>query len=258
MTKHLRGTEVVLSFIVGHLDPEGIAQKNLVDACIAARVKRFAPSEWSIASNSGSAMYRSKDIVSAYLRQVNKDKKRLEFCLFQPGLFLDYLIFPHSTTKHAQLFCTPWDLQNRRAIIPEGPDFPLVLTTVGDLVKVVVEAVTFQGTWPERGGICGNKFMNSEFLKLAESIRGEIRPIHVEVASNTDIDNLSFKTSWIPQANHASLSPEERASISKQFLGMILTAVRNGAFGVTEEWNQLLPNVEMTKAETFLRMIWKD
>lgn len=27
------------------------------------------------ASNSGSAMYRSKDIVSAYLRQVNKDKK---------------------------------------------------------------------------------------------------------------------------------------------------------------------------------------
>lgn len=48
MTKHLRGTEVVLSFIVGHLDPEGIAQKNLVDACIAARVKRFAPSEWSM------------------------------------------------------------------------------------------------------------------------------------------------------------------------------------------------------------------
>lgn len=44
----LQGVETVLSFIVAGGDPEGVAQKNLIDASIKAGVKRFAPSEWSV------------------------------------------------------------------------------------------------------------------------------------------------------------------------------------------------------------------
>ncbi|KAF9768830.1 hypothetical protein IL306_013817 [Fusarium sp. DS 682] len=46
LTEILRGVHTVLSFIVAHMDPGSIAQKTLIDAAIAAGVKRFAPSEW--------------------------------------------------------------------------------------------------------------------------------------------------------------------------------------------------------------------
>ena len=41
----LRGTHTLLSFIQVLFDPEGTTQKTLIDAAIAAGVKRFAPSE---------------------------------------------------------------------------------------------------------------------------------------------------------------------------------------------------------------------
>lgn len=47
LTTTLQGVEVVLSFVVAQSDPEGTAQKNLIDASVAAGVKRFAPSEWA-------------------------------------------------------------------------------------------------------------------------------------------------------------------------------------------------------------------
>jgi hypothetical protein len=46
LTEILRGVHTVLSFIMVHMDPGSIAQKTLIDAAIAAGVKRFAPSEW--------------------------------------------------------------------------------------------------------------------------------------------------------------------------------------------------------------------
>lgn len=42
----LKGTHTVLSFIQLLSDPDQMSQKNLIDAAISARVKRFAPSEF--------------------------------------------------------------------------------------------------------------------------------------------------------------------------------------------------------------------
>lgn len=47
LTTLLTGVDVVLSFVIAASDPEGETQKNLIDASVAAGVKRFAPSEWS-------------------------------------------------------------------------------------------------------------------------------------------------------------------------------------------------------------------
>lgn len=46
LAEALRGVETVLSFIQLLIDPENKSEKNLIDACILAGVKRFAPSEW--------------------------------------------------------------------------------------------------------------------------------------------------------------------------------------------------------------------
>lgn len=53
LAKALKGTETVLSFVQGLHDPERKSEKNLIDACIKAGVKRFAPSEF------GRHVYRS-------------------------------------------------------------------------------------------------------------------------------------------------------------------------------------------------------
>lgn len=48
LTEVLRGYEVCLSFLV-IMDEAGFeAQKNLIDACVAAGVKKFAPTEWGM------------------------------------------------------------------------------------------------------------------------------------------------------------------------------------------------------------------
>jgi hypothetical protein len=46
LTEILRGVDTVLSFIVAHLDPGSVAQKNLINAAVRAGVRRLAPSEW--------------------------------------------------------------------------------------------------------------------------------------------------------------------------------------------------------------------
>ncbi len=44
----LDGVQVVLSFILPYADQDNEAQKALIDACIRAGVRRFAPSEWAM------------------------------------------------------------------------------------------------------------------------------------------------------------------------------------------------------------------
>lgn len=44
----LQGMHTVLSFITVVMDHENHAQINLINACVEAGVKRFAPSEWAL------------------------------------------------------------------------------------------------------------------------------------------------------------------------------------------------------------------
>ena len=52
LTQVLTGVHTVICFGAAHLDPGSIAQKALIDAAIAAGVKRYAPNEWSGLVNS--------------------------------------------------------------------------------------------------------------------------------------------------------------------------------------------------------------
>lgn len=46
LVEALQGTHTLLSFVQLLADPTNQSQKNLIDAAITARVKRFAPSEY--------------------------------------------------------------------------------------------------------------------------------------------------------------------------------------------------------------------
>lgn len=98
----------------------------------------------------------------------------LEYCLFQPGIFTNYLTFPYNSSKHVDLFEIPINFDQRRAIIVEGDeDHVITVTTAQDLAKVVALAVEYEGEWPLVGGIRGANITVSELIKLGEKIRGK-------------------------------------------------------------------------------------
>lgn len=48
LTSMLEGVHTVLSFVDAMSDPDNIGQRTLIDACVRAGVRRFAPSEWAV------------------------------------------------------------------------------------------------------------------------------------------------------------------------------------------------------------------
>tara|TARA_R110002060_G_scaffold53391_4_gene64014 strand:+ start:560 stop:790 length:231 start_codon:yes stop_codon:yes gene_type:complete len=48
----------------------------------------------------------------------------------------------------------------------------ITLTSVKDVAEVVARAVEFEGEWPVVGGMVGTTLKTSEFIALAEKIRG--------------------------------------------------------------------------------------
>lgn len=139
--------------------------------------------------------YTGKAEIREYLKQLNKHKtvsciwdsrpltvrrKRLtfglqvlEYTLFQPGLFTDYLCYPHKSSKHVDTFETHIDFSNRRALMLEGSDdVRITLTTAGDLANVVARAIDYEGEWPVVGGIQGEELTIGQIIALGEKVRG--------------------------------------------------------------------------------------
>ena len=97
----------------------------------------------------------------------------LEYTLFQPGLFLNYLSYPHKSAEHFHNTEMPIDFQYCRAIVLDDGNDRFTLTTVQDLGAVVAAAIEFDGAWPEVGGIRGGQITMAELVELGEKIRGE-------------------------------------------------------------------------------------
>ncbi|KAI1651852.1 NAD(P)-binding protein [Daldinia loculata] len=251
----LRGIDTVLSFIQLLQDPGNKAQKNLIDAAIISGVKRFAPSEWGSRSGVGMPWWTGKDEIKEYLRRVNENGKVLEYCLFQPGLFLNYLATPHKTSKHLTPLNAFIDLQNRRAIVVKGHDSIMTYTTVQDLAAVVAQAVDFEGEWPLIGGIRGNSLPVSKIIEISEQVRGG--PFTVDTVELEDLEAGNLTASWKLEARHPSIAYEEAANMLKGVLvGMLLSSAK-GAWDISDEWNQRLPDYKFTEIEQFLGEVWK-
>jgi hypothetical protein len=122
--------------------------------------------------------YSYKATTRKYLVNLNKDTKVLEYCLFQPGLFMDYLTYPHKSAKYITPIATPFDLNGRRFLVVDNEHEMIVtLTTAEDLANIVVKAIDFEGEWPVIGGIKGTTLTVGELIALGEKIRGMLQCI---------------------------------------------------------------------------------
>ncbi|KAF2690636.1 NmrA-like family protein-like protein [Lentithecium fluviatile CBS 122367] len=255
LTAALQKHSVCLSFLVAHLDTDCVAQKNLIHACIAANVPRFAPSEWAIKSHSGCPPYENKDVIAAYLHDLNKDEKKLEYCLFQPSVFMDYFAHPHPLSP--ALITWPFfiDFENRRAIILDDGHHPIAVTAISDISAMLALALEDARPWPAIGGMRGARTTCAEILTLGERVRGG--EWSVEHVRGEDIEKGVLRTSWVPQMSHPVIPTADREQFSKEFVIMFFKGILNGSWDVSEEWNERFPEYGFTGLEEYLEKAWE-
>ncbi|KAJ4300819.1 hypothetical protein N0V90_002907 [Kalmusia sp. IMI 367209] len=252
----LQGVHTVLSFVADQEDPTSPTQKQLIDAAIQAGVKRFAPSEWASSKLDHLDWYAYKATTREYLAEINKDQKVLEYTLFQPGLFLNYLTYPHASTKHLHLIDTPLNFSSRRFLTLEGGDESRInFVTVEDLAYVVARAIEYEGEWPINGGIRGTQISIGDLIALAKKIRGGT--FDITRLKEEDIKAGVWKADWAPVIDHPSLRADQVEAMSKHITGRILLGFKNGGFVVEDTWNRLLPDYKFTAAEEYLTEAWK-
>ncbi|KAH8674615.1 hypothetical protein BGZ60DRAFT_556975 [Tricladium varicosporioides] len=262
LVESLQGIHTVLSFVNQPVvaDHENNSQKSLIDACIIAGVKRFAPSEYGCDEKKDLPFWAGKIEIKSYLQSVNANGKVLEYTLFQPGLFLDYLASPYKTAKYVTPLDTFIDFQNRRAIVVEGYENAIMtFTTVHDIAGVIAEAVDLgDGEWPELGGIRGNRVTISQLLEIGERVRG--RPFRVDKVKLEDLEAGILNTSWTLGKQHPSFTEEQAEQLKgvlKTVLIGTLVSCAKGAWDVSNALNLLLPEYKFTNIETFLSGVWE-
>ena len=108
-----------------------------------------------------------------YLKKINAEDPVLEYCLFQPGTFMNYLSYPHRSAAHLAAQCIGTDIGEKHALMTEDGEAYQVFTTVQDLAKVVARAIGFEGKWPKTGGVVGSRIQQRKIVELAEKHAGE-------------------------------------------------------------------------------------
>ncbi|KAK8137574.1 hypothetical protein PG984_003067 [Apiospora sp. TS-2023a] len=281
LVQGLHGIHTVLSFVQLLSNPNQESQRNLIDAAILAGVKRFVPSEYG-RSKGTTAMgwWDGKQKIREYLEEVNRKEIVLEYTLFQPGLFLDYLAYPYKTAKHVEPLQIGFNFERHRAMVVEGHDDAVItLTTVADLAAIVARAVEYEGVWPRIGGIRGNRLTFSQIIEIGERVRGSFTPfrpfgfqptetVHyytartglqfdVRKANVQDLGAGELKSSWDLEAVHKAVSQDQAAAFQKTVsIGFLLSGAK-GAWDSSDEMNQIFPNYNFTSAEEFLRNVWE-
>ncbi|KAI0965070.1 NAD(P)-binding protein [Xylaria arbuscula] len=255
LVEALRGVHTVLSFVQLLSDPGQKAQKNLIDASISAGVKRFAPSEYGSRGTDNMAWWQGKQKVREYLKEVNEGQAAIEYTLFQPGLFLDYLAFPYKTSKYVDPLQTVFDFKNRRALVVDGHENAMMtFTTVADAAVVIAQAVSYDGKWPTTGGIRGNRVSISQILEIGSRVRG--RPFMVEKVKAEDLEAGELKTSWSLEAVHQAVPDDQAQALLKAVCIGTLLSSSKGAWDSSDEMNQLFPEYKFTSIEEFLLEVW--
>ncbi|KAI0475834.1 hypothetical protein GGR56DRAFT_674358 [Xylariaceae sp. FL0804] len=255
----LTGVHALLCFWDPTRDARGEAQKRLVDAAIEAGVERFAPSEWSMGEKLEDCMdsfpwYSSKLAVREYLYEINKTKKVIQYSLFQPGSFMEYLGHPQQTCEHVVAIPMLANLPGRRIIGLEGHlGDAVTYTSVRDIAGVVAAAVEYEGEWPVVGGIQGDRLSLEQLQEIGERIQG--KPFRRGVLKQQDVEAGVLALDDLPRVAHPSIPEDQVEAFSNVAVrGMLLSTARGG-WTTTSEWNELLPDYKFMSVEDFAKKL---
>jgi hypothetical protein len=255
IVRALQDVHTVLSFLaVPDVQLFASIQINLLDACIANGVKRFAPSEWATCEKGEPSHYKAKAVVRDYLREVNSPVKKIEYTLFQPGFFTNYLATTRPTTKHFHMQDMFIDFANRRVLQVDEGQYPFALTTVEDTAEIAARALELpDGAWPEIGGMCGQRMTVVELVKVGEELRG---PFQVDKVPYDEAKAGTAKLLWVPMLTHHSVPEDKRLQFSEYVTLGYMLSLADGGWNTSREWNEIFPDYKFTTAEEYVRKVW--
>ncbi|KAK3984494.1 hypothetical protein QBC44DRAFT_15735 [Cladorrhinum sp. PSN332] len=253
LAQKLEGVHTVISFVNAVGDPGSVAQLALIDAAVEVGVKRFAPSEWFVARHDRLSWLANKDIVRKYLEEINKDKKVIEYTLFQVGLFMNYLAGPKQNTKHLSTNDFLIDIEHGRALVPGGVDHLLTYTAIEDIVNIVVKAIDYEGEWPKIGGINGVTATLGQGIEVSEKITG--KQFTLEVLDIEELKAGELNSSFLPKLDHPAvkeLDQDTKTAFIKHAYTSLLQAVVEGDAVVSDEWNRIFPDYKFLGFDAFI------
>jgi uncharacterized protein YbjT (DUF2867 family) len=96
LVKELQGVHTVIVCLSCADDSCIESQLNLLNACLEAKVKRFAPSEWTGVNGADTVIQLCRELKIPVLDKVKASG--IEYTLFTPGLFMDYFASPQKTS----------------------------------------------------------------------------------------------------------------------------------------------------------------
>ncbi|EOO02584.1 putative -like family protein [Phaeoacremonium minimum UCRPA7] len=143
---------------------------------------------------------------------------------------MNYLGHPHKTAKHITTIPLQVNVEKRHALVVEGSlDQHVTFTSVQDIGGVVARAVEYEGG-----------------------------PFAIEWLKLKDLEAGIVKSDYLIPVNtlHATTEDEMETVNKTATIGMLISTCR-GAWDVTDEWNQILPDYEFTQVEDFLAKVWK-
>lgn len=166
----LEGVQTVISTVTAY-DPDDFVriQVALIHASIAAGVKRFAPSEFSLRSlpNDPMRFYSYKPKVVDVLKETS-----LEWTVFQNGVFMNYFASGTDGVGYLKPLKFGVDVENAKASLVGDGNAPVMYTRGEDVGAFVAASLDLQ-KWPELSSMAGDTKSYNQVIELAEKIRGE-------------------------------------------------------------------------------------
>ena len=236
LVKELQGVHTVIVCLIS-LDKSSIdSQVNLLNACLEAKVKRFAPSEWAGTSGADTIIELYRALKVPVYEKVKASG--IEYTLFTNGMFMDYFASPQRPSASLPPLTFGVDFNQGQANFVGTGDEPFCLTLADDVGRFVAAALELD-KWEERLGMIGSRTTWNELIKLGEKVRGK----KFVVNRTTADEALSQRDS----------KPE---NIMKNFMQEVFVALVQGEFDYEPTLNRQCPQISPTTIEQFISKWW--
>jgi len=170
----------------------GTPQLALIDSCLSACVRRFAPAEFEGLPCERPIIEQGREKIDT-LNRLREVKEKLQSTAFCCGIFYEWFgpgglsgsgvsagtILEATPTGRVFLgdeACYMLDFRNERATIPayteKGDDVYACFTAAADVGRFVAKCLKME-TWPEQLKMRGERLKLLDFVGIAEAVKGK-------------------------------------------------------------------------------------
>ncbi len=212
------------------------SQINLLDACLEAKVKRFAPSEFSAKTGPNTVIQFVRELKIPVREKVKASG--IEYTLFNTRAFMDYFASPQRASPSLNNLIIGVDFNKGEADIIGTGDEPFCTTRSEDVGRFVAAALDLD-KWDEQLGMMGSRTTWNELIKLGEQVRG--KKFNVKRTSVNDA------------LKGRDPNPPNRMT---NFMVEAFTALCQGEYDFEPTLNQKFPEIVPTTIHEFINQWW--